>query len=72
MTQVKAENRQHLVSLVEEHLKKHGYSCDLNHIVVSQITDLSFFFSESIFNDVHIKHDLQTDTVNVAASLKDS
>ena len=50
MTQVKAENRQHLVSLVEEHLKKHGYSCDLNHIDVSQITDLSFFFSESIFN----------------------
>ena len=50
MTQVKAENRQHLVSLVEEHLKKHGYSCDLNHIDVSQITDLSFLFSESTFN----------------------
>ena len=45
-----AQNTDHLKELLKEHVHVYGTCCDLNHIDVSKITDMSSLFFESKFN----------------------
>lgn len=45
-----AKNKQILECLIEHAIEINGKQCDLNHIDVSQITDMSYIFAESSFN----------------------
>lgn len=45
-----AKNKEHLQLLIKEEIKLHGYDCDLNHIDVTQVKDLSNLFKNSSFN----------------------
>jgi surface protein len=47
---VVAQNTEHLKSLIENEIQKCGNKCDLNHIDVSQITDMAYLFHHSEFN----------------------
>ena len=45
-----AKNKRHLKQLIRTEIVKNGLQCNLNHIDVSNVKDLSFLFSESKFN----------------------
>lgn len=45
-----ARDTDHLKTLVHACIDEHGDACDLNHIDVSQITDMSDLFNDSPFN----------------------
>ena len=45
-----ATNKKHLISLIYEEIKLSGTECDLNHIDISGVTNLSALFFESKFN----------------------
>ncbi|MFK7866523.1 MAG: BspA family leucine-rich repeat surface protein, partial [Alphaproteobacteria bacterium] len=47
---MKAINKQHLIELIDLAIKQNGYDCDLNHIDVSDIQDMSNLFKNSKFN----------------------
>lgn len=50
MTPIKALNKNHLQGLIQAHIDVHGYQCDLNHIDVRSVTNMSDLFSDGKFN----------------------
>ena len=45
-----AENKEHLRRLINNEMKLHGNDCNLNHIDVSNITNISYLFANFKFN----------------------
>ena len=47
---VQLKNKDELIKIIEDTIKKEGYDCNLNFIDTSLITDMSYLFSKSGFN----------------------
>jgi len=45
-----AKNKTHLSQLIKDEIRQNGDKCDLNHIDVSQITNMSVLFKDIDFN----------------------
>ena len=50
MKSILVKDGYHLQDLIGENLKLHGNNCDLNHLDVSQVKDMSSIFLHSQFN----------------------
>jgi len=50
MKKIIAKNNKHLNYLINQEMKKNGPNCDLNHIDVSNVTNMSYMFFNSQFN----------------------
>ena len=50
MEKIIAKDKKHLKQLIKEAIEKWGNCCDLNHIDLCEIKDLSFLFNASDFN----------------------
>ena len=45
---VTPKSKRELINIIKSEVEKNGWECDLNHIDVSQITDMSYLFSYTI------------------------
>ena len=50
MNKIIANDNKHLEKLINQEIEKNGPNCDLNHIDVSNVTDMAGMFSNSKFN----------------------
>ena len=50
MKKIIAKDKEHLRTLIQEAIEKNGNDCNLNHIDVSNITDMTYMFGDSQFN----------------------
>ena len=41
--------RNELIGLIEQHIRSEGPHCDLNHLDVSEVSDMSYVFEHSSF-----------------------
>ena len=47
---IKVRNREHLEELVQCHVRQYGPTCDLNHLDVSGVTNMTNIFQTGRFN----------------------
>lgn len=45
-----ATNREHLKLIIAKQVKLYGNECALNHVTLSNIVNMDYLFSNSIFN----------------------
>ena len=50
MKKLVAKDKKHLKSLIHQEMEKNGPNCDLNHIDVSNVTDMASMIWNSKFN----------------------
>ena len=62
MNKIIAKDVEHLQSLIHQEMEKNGPNCDLNHINVSNIVDMSYLFKYSSFNGDISKWDVSNVT----------
>jgi hypothetical protein len=49
-TKIIAKDKEHLKDLIQKEIELNGNTCDLNHIDISQVEDISSLFFQSNFN----------------------